>query len=136
MPWRSQSGLLVMDALMTVKSGSKSASSASLGRMNIFFTKCACHATSMTKRTFKQVSLLAPQNPSTIYSFLPVSCLPTRSLSSPHTSGVIGLLSFFAPFPFHHKLSFVVSSMTINLSFGDRPVYSPVNTLTAPSSLR
>ncbi|CSD66103.1 Uncharacterised protein [Vibrio cholerae] len=46
---------------ITTKSGLKCASSSSLGRMNMFFTKCACHATSVMKRTLKRVSALAPQ---------------------------------------------------------------------------
>ena len=51
--------IFAIEALTTVKSGSKSASSASLGRINMFLTKCACQATSMTKRTFSRVSSLA-----------------------------------------------------------------------------
>ena len=43
------------------------ASSSSVGRMNMLVTKCACHATSMTKRMAMRVSLLAPQNASTTY---------------------------------------------------------------------
>jgi len=33
--------------------------------MNMFFTKCACQATSMMKRIFKRVFSLAPQKVST-----------------------------------------------------------------------
>ena len=40
------------------------------------------------------------------------------------------LVVVFAPLPVHQSVSRVASSMTMNLSFGERPVYSPVRTLT------
>jgi phosphoenolpyruvate carboxykinase (ATP) len=46
------------------KSGSKFSSSSSLGRINIFFTKCAIQAISVTTRIFKRVSSFAPAYPS------------------------------------------------------------------------
>jgi hypothetical protein len=46
-----------------------------------------------------------------------------------------GLLSFFPlPLSAHHSVSRVVSSRTIYLSFGERPVKIPVSTAIAPSS--
>ncbi|CSI79222.1 Uncharacterised protein [Vibrio cholerae] len=48
---------------------------------------------------------------------------------------MIGLLSFFALSDVHHSVSRVVSSLTINLSFGERPVKMPVSTATAPNSV-
>ena len=57
---------LAFEALSTTKSGSPYfSSSASVGRMNMFFTKCACQATSMMKRIFRRVFSLAPQKVST-----------------------------------------------------------------------
>ena len=60
-PISFQLGLVVLPAFSTTKSGSKSTSSSSVGRMNMFFTKCACQATSDTKRTFMREFSLAPQ---------------------------------------------------------------------------
>ena len=132
-PCLAKSANPVLEAFTTTKSGVKLASSSVLGRMNIFFTKCACHATSMTNRTLNRVSSLAPQNASTTKSRLPQSWLVAVCLSSAQTSGDIGLLSFLMS-PFHQYVSRVLSSMVIYLSLGERPVYSPVSTLTAPSS--
>ena len=101
----------------------------------MFFTKCACHATSIMKRTFKREFSLAPQNVSTTNNLFPESCLVVRSFKSFHTSGVVGLLSFGDPGVFHQIVSLVTSSSTINLSLGERPVNSPVITFTAPSSV-
>ena len=53
--------LTVLAPFITTKSGSNVASSSSVGRMNMFLTKCACHATSVIIRTLKRVSGLAPQ---------------------------------------------------------------------------
>ena len=52
------------------KSGSNVSSSSADGVMNMFVMKCACHATSTMKRIAIRVSLFAPQNASTTYSFL------------------------------------------------------------------
>ena len=47
-----------------MKSGLKFFSSSSVGAMNMFLTKWACHATSMMKRMAMRVSALVPQNTS------------------------------------------------------------------------
>ena len=62
--------LVVFEAFMTTKSGSKFSSSFSSGLMNIFLTKWHCHATSIMKRIFIRVSRLVPQKQSRTYSFL------------------------------------------------------------------
>ena len=130
-PCSSHFGLVSLEAFIEMKSGLKVLSSSSVGLINMFFTKWACHATRIIKRTLRRVSGLAPQNASTTYNFLPDNCFATASLSSFHTSGFSGLLSFF-PCVDHHTVSFEVSSITMNLSFGDRPVNFPVSTLIAP----
>ncbi len=136
-PCCRQSGLVHLAPFITTKSGSKSASSASLGRINMFFTKCACQATSVMKRTFRRVSALAPQNASTTNKRLPESWLPTSVFRCCQTSGESGWLSFLpVPLSDHQTVSRVVSSRTMYLSFGERPVNSPVATLTAPSWVR
>ena len=117
---------------MTTKPGLKSFNSASVGRINMFFTKWACHATSVTIRTAIRSCSLAPQKPSTTNRRLPESCLVTMPFKLAQVSWVIGLLSFFAASEFHQTVSFVVSSNTIYLSFGERPVKMPVSTATAP----
>ena len=48
-------------------------------RSNVFLTKWACHATSVTIRTAMRSCSLAPQKPSTTNKRLPESCLVTRS---------------------------------------------------------
>mgnify|MGYP000058603731 CR=1 FL=1 len=52
-PCSCQSGFSKLEPLITVKSGSKSASSSSEGRINIFLTKWACQATSITNLTLR-----------------------------------------------------------------------------------
>ena len=123
-------GLVTLEPLSTIKSGSpNSFNSSSVGRMNMFFTKCACHATSIMKRTFNRVSLFAPQYASTTYSFfLSDSSLITSCFNSFHISVEIGLLIF----PSHHMVFSVVLSLTVYLSLGDLPVNFPVFTATAP----
>ncbi len=133
-PCSCQFGLVHLAPFITTKSGLKVFSSSSLGRMNMFFTKCACQATSVMMRTARRVSGLAPQKPSTTNRRLPESCLVTRDFRCDHTSGVMALLSFL-PWSDHHTVSWVVASLTIYLSFGERPVKMPVLTLTAPSSV-
>ena len=90
--------------------------------MNIFFTKWACQATSITNLTLKHVSWLAPQKASTTYIFLLDNCPVTMFLSSFQTLISMGLLSFLDFSLDHHNLFFVVSSLTIYLSLGDLPV--------------
>ena len=62
--------------------------------MNMLVTKCACHATSMMKRTAIRVSGFAPQKASTTYSFLLHSSLTARSLTVAQVDSVMGWLSF------------------------------------------
>ena len=121
---------------MTTKSGSpKFSNSASDGRINMFFTKWACQATSIIKRTFNRVFSLAPQNASTTYNLFPDNWLTVVSFKAFQVFWVIGLLSLTAFSDVHQKVSLLTSSLTIYLSFGDRPVKTPVITFTAPSSV-
>ena len=103
--------------------------------MNMFFTKWACHATSMMKRILRRVFALAPQKVSITKSFLLESSFVAIFLSSFHASSLTGLLSFLYSSLVHQMVSRVVSSITKNLSLGERPVYSPVITFTAPVSV-
>ena len=119
---------------MTTKSGSpKFSNSCSVGLMNIFFTKCACHATSTINRTLSLVFSLAPQKASIMYNFLPESCFIVFSFNAFQVVCEMGLLSLTALSDVHQKVSLLWSSSTIYLSFGERPVNIPVITLTAPS---
>ena len=131
-PCSFQFGLVHLEPFITTKLGLKSFNSASVGRINIFFTKCACHATSVTIRTAIRSFSLAPQKPSITNKRLPESSLVTMSFKLAQVSWVIGLLSFFAASEVHHTVSLVVSSKTIYLSLGERPVKMPVSTATAP----
>lgn len=88
-------GLVHLAPFITMKSGLKLASSSSVGRINIFLTKCACQATSVIKRTLRRVSLLAPQNASTINRRLPESSLVTNDFKCCQTSTESGWLSFY-----------------------------------------
>ncbi len=119
-------GLVHFAPFITMKSGSKSASSSSLGRMNMFLTKCACQATSVIKRTLRRVSALAPQKASTINSRLPDNCWVTSPFRCCQVPCESGLLSFLPlPLSDHQTVSRVVSSRTRYLSFGERPVKCP-----------
>ena len=113
---------LALEALYTTKVGSKSASSSSVGWMNMFLMKCACQATSTMKRTAIRVSLLAPQNASTTKSLLLESSFLAISLTAFHVSSVIGWLSFLYSSDVHHTVSLELSSTTMYLSLGERPV--------------
>ena len=123
-------GLVTFEPFITTKSGSpKFFNSSSVGRINIFFTKWACQATSIIKRTFNLVSLFAPQNASTTYNrSLLESSFITNSFKSFHTSVVMARLTL----PSHHTVLSVFASLTIYLSLGERPVNFPVFTATAP----
>ena len=88
----------------------------------MFLTKWACHATSMMKRMAMRVSLLAPQKASTTYSFLLDSSSMASFLQASQASGEAGLLSFLYSAEVHHTVSLEFSSMTMNLSLGERPV--------------
>ena len=101
----------------------------------MFVTKCACQATSTMKRIAIRVSLLAPQNASTTKSLLLESSFNAMSFTVAHASSEAGWLSFLYSSEVHHTVSFEFSSITMNLSLGERPVYTPVITFTAPSSL-
>jgi len=101
----------------------------------MFVTKCACQATSTIKRIAIRVSLFAPQKASTTYSFLLDSSFKAISFTVSQASCVAGWLSFLYSSEVHHTVSLEFSSITMNLSLGERPVYTPVITLTAPSSL-
>ena len=90
--------------------------------MNMFLTKWACHATSMMKRTAMRESGLVPQNTSITYSFLLDSSLMARALQASHASWEAGLLSFLNSSEVHQTVSLEFSSMTMNLSLGERPV--------------
>ena len=63
-PCSSHLPLTSLQALYTVNWGEKPASSSTLGRMNIFLTKCDCQASSVMNLTGLRVFSLAPQNPS------------------------------------------------------------------------
>ncbi len=111
------------------------ASSSSLGE-NTFLTKCACQATSVMKRTERRVSGFArTQGVDNEQTFA------GKAFWSPGLSDV-------ARFPEREvccrsylclclptRVSPVVSSRTIYLSFGERPVKIPVSTATAPQSV-
>ena len=132
-PCSFHNGFVHFAPFMTIKSGLNSASSSFVGRINMFFTKCACQATSVMKRTERRVSALAPQKASIINRRLPESCCVTSPFKCCQTSGESGLLSFLPlPLSDHQTVSRVVSSRTIYLSFGERPVKIPVSTATAP----
>ena len=90
--------------------------------MNIFLIKCACQATSTMKRTAIRVSLLAPQKASTTNRRLLHSSLTASFFTWAHTSSLIGWLSFLYPSLVHQTVSLELSSMTIYLSLGERPV--------------
>ena len=103
--------------------------------MNILVTKCACQATSVTKRTLSRLSGLAPQKVSTTNRRLPESCSVTSFCAdAPRSLVSIGLLSL-SPWSDHQIVSRVVSSRTMYLSRGERPVKSPVSTEIAPDSV-
>ena len=87
------------------------------------------------KRTFKRVFSFAPQNASTTKSLFPDNCVEVVSFKAFQVSVEIGLLSLTAFSEFHQMVFSVVLSLTIYLSLGERPVNSPVITLTAPSSV-
>ena len=88
----------------------------------MFFTKWACHATSMMKRMAMRVSWLAPQNPSTTNSRLLDSSSWASFFTAFQVSTEAGWLSFLNSGEVHHTVSLEVSSMTMNLSLGERPV--------------
>ena len=59
--------------------------------MNMLVTKCACQATSITKRTLSLVSTLVPQNASTTYNLGEVdNCSNVRAFKSFQISCVVG----------------------------------------------
>ena len=113
---------LALDALYTMKSGSKFASSSADGWMNMFFTKCACQATSMMKRTESLVSAFAPQKASITNNLLLESSLTARSLQTAQVDSLIGWLSFLYSSVVHQTVSLEFSSITMYLSLGERPV--------------
>ena len=90
--------------------------------MNMFFTKWACHATSMMKRMAMRESWLAPQNTSMTNSRLLDSCSWASFLQASQASWEAGLLSFLNASEVHHTVSRDTSSITMNLSLGERPV--------------
>ena len=90
--------------------------------MNMFFTKCACHATSIIKRMAMRESGLVPQKTSITYSFLFESSFTASALQASHASLEAGLLSFLNSSEVHHTVSLEFSSITMNLSLGERPV--------------
>ena len=90
--------------------------------MNMFVTKCACQATSTMKRTAILVSLLAPQKASTTNKRLLESSFFANSLAVFHASWDAGWLSFLYSSDVHHTVSLDFSSMTMYLSWGERPV--------------
>ncbi len=57
------------------------------------------------------------------------------SFSTPQDALGRGLLSFLYSSEVHQMVSLDTSSITMNLSLGERPVYTPVITLTAPISV-
>ena len=105
-----------------MKSGSKFASSSSVGLINIFLIKCACHATSTIKRTAIRVSLFAPQKASTTNKRLLDNSFNASFLTSAQVASVAGWLSFLYSSEVHHTVSLEFSSTTIYLSLGERPV--------------
>src|SRR5574344_998803 len=108
---------------MIMKSGSpKFANSSAVGRMNMLVTKCACHATSMMKRSFRREFSFAPQNASTTKSLLLESCLTAKSLTTDQHFASTGLLSFLYSSEVHQTVFSLVASFTKNLSLGERPV--------------
>ena len=90
--------------------------------MNMFFTKWACQATSMKKRMAMRVSGLVPQNASITKRRFPESCFTASSFTAAQVSFEAGWLSFLYSGEVHHTVSLEFSSMTINLSLGERPV--------------
>ena len=76
----------------------------------------------MMKRMAMRESWLVPQNTSMTYSFLLDSCWMARRLHSSQASLEAGLLSFLNSSEVHHTVSLETSSMTMNLSLGERPV--------------
>ena len=87
------------------------------------------------KRTFKRVFSFAPQKASTTNNLFSDNCATVVSFKAFQVSVEIGLLSLTAFSEFHQIVFSVVLSLTMYLSFGERPVNSPVITLTAPSSV-
>ena len=90
--------------------------------MNMFLTKCACQATSTMKRIAIRVSAFAPQNASTTKSLLLESSFKASALQVSQASCDAGWLSFLYSSEVHHTVSLEFSSITMNLSFGERPV--------------
>ena len=76
----------------------------------------------MMKRTLRRELALAPQNVSTTYNFLPESSFTASSLRDFQVSSVTGLLSFLYSSEVHHTVFLLTSSITKNLSLGERPV--------------
>ena len=60
MPCSFHLSLTALQAFKTVKSDLNTSNSAEVGRMNIFLTKCDCHAISVTKRIDFLEAGLAP----------------------------------------------------------------------------
>ena len=74
------------------------------------------------KRTAMRVSLLAPQKPSTTKRRLLESSFLAISLTAAQASWEAGLLSLGYSGVVHHTVSLEFSSITMNLSLGERPV--------------
>ena len=77
---------------------------------------------SMMKRTAMRVSLFAPQKASTTYRRLLDSSFFAISFTAAQASSEAGWLSFLYSSLVHHTVSLEFSSITMNLSLGERPV--------------
>ena len=76
----------------------------------------------MMKRMAMRLSLLAPQNTSITNRRLLDSSWMASFLQASQASLEAGLLSFLYSSEVHHTVSLEFSSMTMNLSLGERPV--------------
>ena len=73
-PCSSHLSFTALQAFITTKSDLNTSSSGSVGRINIFLTKCDCHAISVTKRIERFEAAEEPQNTSVTYISLFESC--------------------------------------------------------------
>ena len=118
-------------ACKMVYSGTWETSSSLVARTNMLCMKDACHAFSVTSLTGILYSGSAPQNASFTNRFsAEFRCARVLARSLSNTAGAVGLLT--SP---QSTSSAKPASSTMNRSFGDRPVLSPVVASKTPSAV-
>ena len=118
-------------ACRIVNSGIWAAISSSEARTNMLCMKAACHAFSVTSLTGILNSGSEPQNASLTNRFSAAfRCARVLTSSLSKTAGAVGLLT--SP---HQTSSAIPASSTMNRSFGERPVLSPVTASSTESEV-